>query len=123
MIAVMMGQRGFCVSVFSSQYLGSMVYKQPKGLEMNATDVKECRVCSKVITKVKRDMKGFCCSIMSAGKGRLWNLSGLPIAALALNFVRRSTGRQGEEVVLGKGLCLLRSPGCANNSRYPDRRA
>lgn len=71
MIAVMMGQGGFCVSVsIFSQYHGSTVYEQPKGLEMNATDVKECRVCSKVITKAKRDMESFCCSLSVCREGQ-----------------------------------------------------
>lgn len=110
----MMGQRGFCVSVcvFSSQHRGSTVYEQPKGLGMNATDVKECRVCSKVITKAKRDRRGFVVAFMSAGKGRLWNICGSSLAALALHLVRRRMGRRREEEVLEKGLCPLRSKVC-----------
>lgn len=37
---------------------------------MNATDVKECRVCSKVITKAKRDTEGFCCSLCVCREGQ-----------------------------------------------------
>lgn len=89
--------------VFSSQYHGSTVYEQQKDLGMNATDVKECRVCSKVITKAKRDVEGFCCSLYVCREGQalesLWIAHCSPCTELG----EKEDGKEGKGGGFGEG--------------------
>lgn len=100
----MMGQRGFCVSVcvFSSQHRGSTVYEQPKGLGMNGTDVKECRVCSKVITKAKRDRRGFVV-LHVCREGQALEYSWIVPCSPCTAFGEKEDGKEGRGGGFGKG--------------------
>lgn len=89
--------------VFSSQYHGSTVYKQPKGLEMNATDVKECRVCRKVITKAKRDMEGFCCSLYVCRERQALEFSWVAHCSTCTELGEKKDGKEGRGGGFGKG--------------------
>lgn len=54
---------------------------------------------AKLLPKPRGTWRAFVVAFLSAGKGRLWNLCGLPIAALALDLVRRSTGGFGKRAL------------------------
>lgn len=83
---------------------------------------------AKLLANLRGTWRVLLVALIPAGKGGIRSFSGSPIPALAFgDLVRRRIGRRGEEEVLEKGLCPLRSwrkftlsPRCATHARHTD---